>query len=61
MKTEDYKVIRELLISEITNARSASLGPRVQEINGVVKRLDETQTTGKKTKLMESEVKNGKG
>jgi len=61
MKKEDYEVIRGLLISEITNARSASLGPRVQDINGVVKRLDETQPTGKKAKLMESEVKNEKG
>jgi len=61
MKADDYKIIRELLVSDLTNARSASCGPRVQEVTGVIKRLDEGQTTGKKAKLMESEVKNEKG
>ncbi len=62
MKKEDYDVIRNLLVSDLTNARSASCGPRVQEITARIKRLDEDQgTTGKKEKLMEREVKDGKG
>jgi len=61
MKTEDYKVIRELLVGAENNARSASIGQRVNEMRGIIRRLDETQPTGKKAKLMESEVKNEKG
>jgi len=60
MTKDDYQVIRSLLIGEVTNARAASVGARVQEINGVIKRLDENNAPkGKKTKLIESEVKNG--
>ena len=61
MKKEDYEFIRNVLVGEVSNARSASLGARVQEVSGIIKRLDEGQTKGKKTKLLESEVKNEQG
>ncbi len=57
MKDKDYEIIRGSLVNDLANARAASLGPRVQELTATIKRLDEEHTKGKKTKLMESEVK----
>lgn len=62
MKKEDYEVIRGLLVSEEINSLSASIGNRVREVRDVIKRLDQDHgTKGKKAKLMEREVKDGKG
>jgi len=60
MKSDDKRVIRELLVQEEGNARSASAGGRVTEVKAIIERLDNEKTDEPKQKakkLMESEVK----